>query len=182
MKDEFQLLLGRKCLPALQHAVVWRYTCHFICNNATSSSVAGTHRHVYLPVRPFKMGCTAAPWASHWPGCFFGCFSNLISWSANIEPYWDSFLLNHLFFPLLLLPQTPTHCVALGSNCIAKGDDSGTVLPCSCFLMARLEVQWRCELVVWRKEHTVRNAFNGGVLPTFVYLFYSLEEMRITFA
>lgn len=48
--------------------------------------------------------------------------------------------------------------------------------------MVRLEVQWRCELVVWRKEHTVHNAFYGGVPPTFVYLFYNLEEKRVTFA
>lgn len=74
------------------------------------------------------------------------------------------------------------HCVEPGSNCIAKGNDSRTVLPCSYFLTARLEVQWRCELVVWRKEHTVHNAFYGRVPPTFVYLFYSLEEKRIIFA
>lgn len=48
--------------------------------------------------------------------------------------------------------------------------------------MPRFEVQWRCKLVFWRKEHAVRNAFYGGVAPTFVYLFCSLEEKRITFA
>lgn len=35
---------------------------------------------------------------------------------------------------------------------------------------------------VEKRTHTVHSAFYGGVPPTFVYLFYSLEEKRITFA
>lgn len=57
-----------------------------------------------------------------------------------------------------------------------------SVLSCSCFLMAGFEVQCRCKLVLWRREHEVRNAFYGGVAPTFVCLFYSLEEKGIIFA
>lgn len=56
-----------------------------------------------------------------------------------------------------------------------------SVLSCSCFLMAKLEVQWRCKLVLWRKEHAVHNAFYGGVAPTFVYLFYSVKKRELHF-
>lgn len=117
VKDEFQLLLGRKHLLMLQHTVVWRYICHLICNNATSTSALNADRHVYLRFRPFKMGlyyCSLSISLA-----FFFFIPCLISWSTNIDHYFDSFLLDHLFFSLLLLLQIPRNYVVLESNCIA---------------------------------------------------------------